>query len=305
MRDRIQKKYYNTQKNSPTASTKELPGVRPKNKKADGNSMMMLQENKKFFKRQSRNVKETYLFSQDELKQKFATINLFEKFDADGSGALDPQELTILYNENGVKVTEEEIGKLYDDDNVKFTLAAFESMSKDSQRLRKYRQALKQFKYRLEAQAHNDTVRGYVPATFDSMMLDFGNRVQRKELIEKFDLSSEELVSKSPAMRDVHENKEMITEHTDIMKQLFDTTAASLSLMSSAENELFRRARTKAMHEKAVQQKIGEKFKERFEIVRNGGCFIQPEKWQKPYKNNESDIALIKSPLSPDKLAEN
>jgi hypothetical protein len=50
---------------------------------------MLEQNNKKFFKRQSRNVKDNYLFSNDELQQKLATINLFEKFDADGSGALD------------------------------------------------------------------------------------------------------------------------------------------------------------------------------------------------------------------------
>ena len=74
---------------------------------------------------------------------------MFEKFDADGSGALDPQELTILYNENGINVSEEEIKRLYDDENLLFTLAAFEEMNKDNVRLRKYREVLKKMKLRL------------------------------------------------------------------------------------------------------------------------------------------------------------
>lgn len=84
---------------------------------------------KKFLKRQSGNVKEAYLFTRDELKQKIASINLFEKFDVDGSGALDSQELTALFNENGIVVTEAEIKRLYGSDNVKFTLDMFESMT--------------------------------------------------------------------------------------------------------------------------------------------------------------------------------
>ena len=42
-------------------------------------------------------------------KQKLATLNLFEAFDFDGSGALDSKELTSLYNDQGVFVTEDEI----------------------------------------------------------------------------------------------------------------------------------------------------------------------------------------------------
>jgi len=40
-------------------------------------------------------------------------LQLFEKFDADGSGALDADELTILYNDQGITVTVDEIRKLY------------------------------------------------------------------------------------------------------------------------------------------------------------------------------------------------
>jgi Ca2+-binding EF-hand superfamily protein len=54
-------------------------------------------------------VKEKYLYTSEEIQQNLRTLNLFEKFDADGSGALDSGELQILYNENGVMVTENEI----------------------------------------------------------------------------------------------------------------------------------------------------------------------------------------------------
>ena len=106
-------------------------------------------QNKKFFKRQSSNVKDDYLFTKEEIAQKLATINLFEKFDADGSGALDVQELCILYNEQGIQVTEDEIRALYDDDKVLFTLNSFELMCKDSLRLRRYRNVLNDLKFRL------------------------------------------------------------------------------------------------------------------------------------------------------------
>jgi len=133
--------------------------------------------NKKFFKLRSRNVKETYLFTQEELKQKLATINLFEKFDADGSGALDSEELKTLYNENGIMVTEDEIKKLYGDENVKFTLEMFESITNQKEKLKAYRSTLSRLRERLASDAMKENLRGYIPPTFDTMMLDFGNRV--------------------------------------------------------------------------------------------------------------------------------
>ena len=76
---------------------------------------------------------------------------MFETFDFDGSGALDAMELTALYNDNGVKVTEEEIKEMYSDEGVLFTLDMFEKMYQDPIKLRAYRQVLKKLKYRLEA----------------------------------------------------------------------------------------------------------------------------------------------------------
>lgn len=76
---------------------------------------------------------------------------------------------------------------MYGTENVQFTLDDFSNIVKDEQRLRVYREALSKIKYRLDDEAKKTQQRGFVPTTFDSMMLDFGNRIQRKQLNEKFE----------------------------------------------------------------------------------------------------------------------
>jgi hypothetical protein len=49
------------------------------------------------------------------------------------------QELTALYNENGIKVDEDDVKMLYADEKVLFTLDSFESMNKDTIKLRDFR----------------------------------------------------------------------------------------------------------------------------------------------------------------------
>jgi len=52
---------------------------------------------KKFLKRFASQVKENYIFTPAEIAQNMRILNLFETFDTDGSGALDPDELEELY----------------------------------------------------------------------------------------------------------------------------------------------------------------------------------------------------------------
>lgn len=87
-----------------------------------------------------------------------------------------------MYNENGITVTEDEIKDLYMSENPKFTLKMFETITKDALPLRHYRQTIQKMNHRLRAEAKSKALRSFIPATFDAMMLDFGNRVQRKEL---------------------------------------------------------------------------------------------------------------------------
>ena len=52
---------------------------------------------KKFLKRFAQKVKENYIFTPAEIAHNMRILNLFETFDTDGSGALDPDELAELY----------------------------------------------------------------------------------------------------------------------------------------------------------------------------------------------------------------
>lgn len=102
---------------------------------------------------------------------------MFEKFDTDGSGALDAQELMELYNENSIMVTEDEIHKLYGSNNINFTLQSFEQMNNDKRKLKNFRTVLKKIKPRLVSQSVPFKTRSFVPSTFDTMMADFGTKV--------------------------------------------------------------------------------------------------------------------------------
>lgn len=59
---------------------------------------MQSRSTRSFLKRYGKKVNEIYLLTPSEIKQKLSNINLFEKFDVDGSGTLDSHELTSLYN---------------------------------------------------------------------------------------------------------------------------------------------------------------------------------------------------------------
>lgn len=54
---------------------------------------MTSQKTKKFLAQRQSKVKVPYLLTADEIKQKISTIQLFQKFDEDNSGALDANEL--------------------------------------------------------------------------------------------------------------------------------------------------------------------------------------------------------------------
>ena len=109
-------------------------------------------------------------------------MNLFATFDKDGSGALDPDELVELYEQNGIFVNEAQIALLYDHPNVKFNLDEFKNITKDAQRLQTYRKQLKRLYRTLKAKAAERKIRNYIPRTFDAMMVDFGQRLERNQM---------------------------------------------------------------------------------------------------------------------------
>ena len=50
----------------------------------------------------------------------------------------------------------------------------FEEIKKDKTALTNFRNVIKALSSRLQAQADSDCLRGYIPVTFDTMMVDFG-----------------------------------------------------------------------------------------------------------------------------------
>ena len=108
---------------------------------------------KKFLKRFAQKVKENYIFTPAEIAHNLRILNLFETFDTDGSGALDPDELAELYQENGILVSEAQIALLYDHPDVKFTLEEFSNITKDRKRLQTYRKELKKIYKTIKAKA--------------------------------------------------------------------------------------------------------------------------------------------------------
>ena len=116
------------------------------------------------------------------MRQKKQIEALFYKFDADGSGGLDAQELVELYNQNGVAVDETIINKLFGDD-INFTLDRFINITQNKEELQRYFKCFRKIKklmlYRAEGQ------RTYMPTTFDETMVEFGSKLERKRILDE------------------------------------------------------------------------------------------------------------------------
>ena len=204
-------------------------------------------------------MKDHYLYSKPEIQNNLRILNLFDKFDADDSGALDAQELTTLYNQNGVMVTEDEIKKLYGNAPVIFTLQMFSEMTKDKERLRNYRHQLKNLKIRLLAEAQYTNSRDSIPSTFDSMMVDFGTKVERKESLSVLKSKADKVLNQRRTI-DLPTVKSSVKESTDCFLKLLDDNNPTESRMSSIENELFRKIKDRAKKQSTMQQRLRERL---------------------------------------------
>jgi hypothetical protein len=104
---------------------------------------------------------------------------LFYKFDTDGSGALDADELYVLFKENGVEIDQETIGDMFN--NQAFTLRNFKNINNDPMSLLRFRNIMR--KIRNTVKERNNKL--FVPFSFESMMMLFGQNMDREQLSGK------------------------------------------------------------------------------------------------------------------------
>lgn len=143
LKDRIHHKYGDIE--SSDDSQQSHSSLSPTKRKNISSQSKNLQYKafKNHYRRFSDKVQDQYLYTNEEILQKLKTVNLFEIFDTDASGSLDQYELTNLFNQNAVMCTTEDISKLYNAKNPKFTLQSFQDMQNDRKKLKVFRKNLK------------------------------------------------------------------------------------------------------------------------------------------------------------------
>jgi hypothetical protein len=72
-------------------------------------------------------IKPKYLMYESEIRQNEKMELLFKKFDADGSGALDMDEIFELFQQNNVNIEKETIKTMFN--NQQFTLENFKNLN--------------------------------------------------------------------------------------------------------------------------------------------------------------------------------
>jgi hypothetical protein len=113
-------------------------------------------------------IQPKYLMNEQEVAQNEKIERLFFKFDTDGSGALDGNELFELFKENGVEIDAEVINEMFN--NQAFTLRNFKDINNSPNALLRFRAIMRQI--RNSVKAKNNKV--FVPYSFESMMQLFG-----------------------------------------------------------------------------------------------------------------------------------
>jgi hypothetical protein len=94
-------------------------------------------------------------------------------------------------------------------------------------------------------------MRDFVPSTFDSMMVDFGRRVERRELYSQIEDEQTTLADTVPT-NDERVETEKAARIARLLAQLIQTNSSQDQKMSSKENVLFRRFWDQALRTKAL-----------------------------------------------------
>lgn len=143
---------------------------------------------------------------------------------------------------------------MYGQKKVKFTLEEFETMNRNKERLKVYRQKLGTLHKDLTIQIkkYDKAERAYVPTTFDSMMTDFGHREERKRLWNDLSNSYSDFLVSLPG--EPAKIKSQLREQAESINEIFKTNNQTNKLMASLENVLFRKIMCRAQRENSDRE---------------------------------------------------
>ena len=111
---------------------------------------------------------------------------MFDKFDTDNSGALDPNELVQLFRKNSVFVNRDMIFDMYGE-GILLTFEEFLKINSSPEALKKFRTGLKKNYYTLSGKYAADFKTNKMPKTFDGLMVEFGVSCSRKIIYDELE----------------------------------------------------------------------------------------------------------------------
>lgn len=161
---------------------------------------------------------------------------LFYKFDTDGSGALDADELYVLFKDNGVEIDAETIGDMFN--NQAFTLRNFKNINNNPQSLLRFRDIMR--KIRNSVKERNNKV--FVPFSFESMMQLFGQNMDRDHLsgkIEDLRKILDKTVKTTVATK--QEIDILVKEKMDSFVRMIESNNLNEADLSNTDNKLYQK----------------------------------------------------------------
>lgn len=204
-----------------------------------------------FFNKNPQAVNKKYLFSEEQRKQNEYMKMLFDQFDADGSGALDIEELTDLYRSNQVPITVDQIERLFGKDAL-FTLDEFIRINSSKNDLMRYYRAFKQMQRTLLEKANYK--RQFMPANFEDLVVDFGTNVERRHIWQNMQAITKEM--HFVRNKTETELRGLVYEALEKVQELIKVTDPFKKPLPSATNNLYRRLIEKARNSPSKLAKI-------------------------------------------------
>lgn len=218
-------------------------------------------------------VKKEYLMSDQEIKQNQIIETIFTKFDTDGSGSLDLNEIIDLFRQNMVNLDKDTVKEMFQSDE--FTLKNFKQIVSSEESLQRFKDILLTQRKRIlhdiergsdKKVAANDEELSrkfdgmkqfrkvhYLPQTFETMMESFGLNLQRKLLYEKFYKAHQniEAMTKSKEVSKT-ELENTVVETAKQMRRIIEISGPDPSSLKNNHNQLFLSLLDQLEHQKTL-----------------------------------------------------